>query len=95
MRKLLLVPVIACLVSCIFYIEGGWGAEFCVNNATDLQSALTIAASNSADDTIKVVQGTYTGNFTYTSGGEPQYHFTGWLHCSLCDQSEQPCKHNT
>ena len=68
MRKLQLVPVIVCLVSCIFYVEGGWGAEFCVNNATDLQSALTIAASNNADDTIKVVQGTYTGNFTYASG---------------------------
>jgi len=43
------------------------GATFCVSNASDLQTALTTAASNGEDDTIKIVQGTYNGNFTYAS----------------------------
>jgi hypothetical protein len=43
------------------------GATFCVNNATDLQTALTTAQSNGEDDTIQIVQGTYNGNFTYAA----------------------------
>jgi len=43
------------------------GATFCVSDATDLQTALTTAESNGADNTIKIVQGTYNGNFTYAS----------------------------
>ena len=43
------------------------GATFCVSNKTDLQSALTFAASNGEDDTIQIVQGAYSGNFTYAS----------------------------
>ena len=51
-------------------VQGAWGAEFCVNNATDFQTALTTAQSNNEDDIIKVVQGTYTEHFTYiTSEG--------------------------
>ncbi|MDQ1240632.1 MAG: hypothetical protein QG577_2818, partial [Thermodesulfobacteriota bacterium] len=41
------------------------GANFCVTTGTELQTALTTAASNGEDDTIKIVQGTYTGNFVY------------------------------
>jgi predicted outer membrane repeat protein len=44
-----------------------FGATFCVSNATDLQTALTTAASNGEDDTIQIVQGTYNGNFVYAS----------------------------
>ena len=43
------------------------GATFCVDNATDLQTALTTAANNDKDDTIQIVQGTYNGNFAYVS----------------------------
>ena len=32
-----------------------------------MQSALTIAVSNGEDDTIQIVQGTYSGNFIYAS----------------------------
>ena len=39
------------------------GATFCVNNATDLQNALTTAASNGEHDIVQIVQGTYSGNF--------------------------------
>jgi len=42
-------------------------ATFCVSNATELQNALTTAESNSEDNTIRIVQGTYNGNFTYAS----------------------------
>jgi len=37
----------------------------CVNDATGLQKALIAAQSNGMNDPIMVVQGTYTGNFTY------------------------------
>ncbi len=43
------------------------GATFCVNSAADLQNALTTAASNGEDDTIHIVQGTYSENFVYAS----------------------------
>jgi len=42
-------------------------ATFCVSNETELQTALTTAASNGEDDTIQIVQGTYNGNFIYAS----------------------------
>ena len=42
-------------------------ATFCVSDATELQTALTTAESNGEDNTIKIVQGTYNGNFTYAS----------------------------
>lgn len=46
-------------------------AEFCVDTTAGLYLALLAAESNSEDDHIKVVQGTYTttgvGAFTYTS----------------------------
>jgi hypothetical protein len=41
--------------------------EFCVTNATELQSALTAAETNGEDDIVKVMQGTYGGSFYYTS----------------------------
>ena len=45
-----------------------WSNVQCVTNAEELQSALTAAQSNSEEDTIKVVQGTYSGNFLYSTG---------------------------
>jgi hypothetical protein len=42
-------------------------ACLCVSNAAELQDALTQAQSNGVDDFIKVVQGAYNGNFTYSS----------------------------
>jgi hypothetical protein len=40
---------------------------FCVNTAASLQTALTTAASNGVDDEVRIVQGTYVGNFVYAS----------------------------
>jgi hypothetical protein len=42
-------------------------AVFCVDSAGALQDALTAAASNGADDEVRIVQGTYVGNFIYAS----------------------------
>jgi hypothetical protein len=42
-------------------------ADFCVSDATALQAALNAAAANGQTDRVRVVQGTYTGPFVYTS----------------------------
>lgn len=42
-------------------------AVFCVDSAVALQDALTAAASNGADDEVRIVQGNYVGNFIYAS----------------------------
>ena len=41
--------------------------NFCVSDATGLQTALTTASGNGEDDTIQIVQGTYVGSFIYAS----------------------------
>ncbi len=45
-------------------------ATFCVNTATALQNALTTAATNGQDDEVRIVQGTYKGNFAYATSTE-------------------------
>ena len=40
---------------------------FCVSTAQELHDALTEAQSNGQDDIIRIVQGTYNGNFIYAS----------------------------
>jgi hypothetical protein len=71
MKKLWLLPGI-CVVFMIFCVGSTWGVDFCVqpngSGESDFQTALTTAQSNGEDDTIKVCQGTYTGNFYYQSG---------------------------
>jgi hypothetical protein len=55
---------------CIFLAGGALGAELvthCVTNATGLQNALSTSGGNNAPDLVKVVQGTYNGNFFYNS----------------------------
>jgi predicted outer membrane repeat protein len=47
-----------------------WGAplcQHCVSNATELQAALFTADSNTCSDLVKVVQGTYSGHFYFSS----------------------------
>jgi hypothetical protein len=69
-KKLLLLTIVS-LASCIFWAGGAWGTDaptmHCVTNATELQAALNTAASNGNSDIIRVVQGTYSGNFTFSS----------------------------
>jgi len=66
------VLVMAFLVSLALLAGVGWAAVMCVDPGgggthTSLQTALDTAETNGEDDVIKVVQGTYTGNFTYSS----------------------------
>lgn len=46
---------------------GARAAEFCATDAATLQDHLTTAQSNGVDDTIKIVSGTYKGNFVFSS----------------------------
>jgi hypothetical protein len=69
MKKNVLI-VIVCLASLAFLAGEAWGTAgtvSCVDNAADLQTALTTAQSNGTHDLIKVVQGTYSGHFTFSS----------------------------
>jgi hypothetical protein len=75
MKKILSLAL-CCMAFLALLIGGAWAAEFCVDNATDLQTALTTAQSNGANNTIKVVQGTYSGHFTHSSSGN--YSITLW-----------------
>ncbi|MBW2103439.1 MAG: hypothetical protein JRH05_12355, partial [Deltaproteobacteria bacterium] len=54
---------------CFLHGVGGlcFSQEFCVSTPVKLQAALDAAAVNNEADTIDIVQGTYTGNFTYHS----------------------------
>ena len=48
--------------------------DFCAQNANDLHTALFFSENNGEDDVIKLVQGTYVGNFVFSSFEE--YHLT-------------------
>ena len=58
-----IVFVAACFVFCS--IRTAKAETFCVQTSSALQSALNTAANNGEADEIQIVQGTYTGNFTY------------------------------
>lgn len=71
-RFLFSLAVIGSLFSTL---GAAWAEDLCVDPAgsgpgiyTTLQAALDAAAINVSDDRVMVVQGTYNGNFTYTSG---------------------------
>ncbi len=65
--KAFMWSVIGVVVSLAFLAGGAWGMEFCVSTATELRDALNTAWKNGEADVIKVVQGTYVGNFNYSS----------------------------
>jgi len=62
----LLMPIILSL-SLVFLNGVAQGDVFCVDTPLKLQNALNTSATNGADDTIKIVQGNYIGNFVYNS----------------------------
>jgi len=70
MKKLWLI-IFICILSVAFYSPGLFGADFCVqpdgSGETSLQGALDTAETNNQDDTIRVVQGIYNGNFSFSS----------------------------
>ena len=67
-RNLAIVFVTACFM--FYFISTAQAGTFCVQTSSALQSALNTAASNGAADEIQIVQGTYTGNFTYETQEE-------------------------
>jgi parallel beta-helix repeat protein len=52
---------------CLVIVCSSQAATFCVSDADGLQTALTQSASNGENDTIRIQQGTYVGNFVYAS----------------------------
>ncbi|MCF8144122.1 MAG: hypothetical protein K9N21_09400 [Deltaproteobacteria bacterium] len=66
-RLLFVVAIHLITIFVALFIPSVQAATFCVSDATRLQDALTQAASNGEDDTIKIQQGTYVGNFVYAS----------------------------
>jgi len=66
MKRVLFTSIV--VMACVAFMQwGAYGAEFCVSNATELQDALAQAETNGQDDIIKVQQGVYIGNFSYSS----------------------------
>jgi hypothetical protein len=61
------IPMILAFVSLVCLTRMSWTAVFTVSTAAELQSALTAAETNGEDDIVKVVQGTYYGNFIFDS----------------------------
>jgi len=66
MRRVLVTAILV-MASLFFLARVSWGAVFCVSTPAELQAALFAAETNGEDDIIKVIQGTYNGNFTYNS----------------------------
>jgi len=66
MRRVLVTAILV-MVYLFFLAILSWGAVFCVSTPAELQAALTASETNLEDDIIKVIQGTYNGNFTYNS----------------------------
>jgi hypothetical protein len=68
MRTRHLLPALLVGALALLGIQAPAGAaQFCVDSAASLQTALTTAAGNGADDEVRIVQGTYVGNFVYAS----------------------------
>ena len=61
--------IIGLMFAVIMLSGTGWAqaAVHCVSTTNDLRNALSLAATNAQEDTIKIVQGTYEGSFVYTS----------------------------
>jgi hypothetical protein len=67
-EKARILPVVFSLITLSLFLVGeAQAATFCVSDAAGLHNALSQAASNGEDDAIRIVQGTYVGNFIYAS----------------------------
>ena len=66
-RKDILAVILGITVIGLFLATQVQSAEFCASDATELQNHLNTAATNGENDVIKVVQGSYLGNFSYSS----------------------------
>ncbi|MTW22408.1 right-handed parallel beta-helix repeat-containing protein, partial [Allochromatium palmeri] len=64
--------------------------EFCVSSASELFSALITAAYNDTDDRILLVQGTYTGNFLYSSRTAYDLEILGGYDSGCATRTQDP-----
>lgn len=67
-QRAFLRPLIAFVLTMLASTVGA--ATFCVSTSDQLRDALASAAVNNEDDVVRVVQGTYTGDFIYSSSLE-------------------------
>lgn len=65
--KIIFFLIAVCATS-ISFPFAACSAVFCVSNETQLNNALSTAQANTESDIIKVVQGTYSGYFYFSSG---------------------------
>jgi len=91
MKKAVFV-LLCCTAFLAFGAGGAWAAQFCVSKAADLQTDLTTASSNGEDNVIMVVQGTYTGNFTYGSSSGKSITLQGGYTAGCVSQVFNPAK---
>jgi hypothetical protein len=94
MKKSLFV-FLCCLAFLAFEAKGAWATlpqTWCVSNAAELQNALTTAQGNGLNNIIMVVQGTYTGNFTYGSSSGLSITLQGGYTAGCVSQVFNPAK---
>lgn len=65
MKRIFILIIVA--ITLFSFADVAGAAIFCVDTAQELQDALTTSQSNGQNDTIRIVQGTYVGNFVYES----------------------------
>jgi nitrous oxidase accessory protein NosD len=63
----LLAVTFTALALSLYFTTVAVAKDFCASTAVELQAFLTEAIDNGQDDTIRIVQGTYNGNFIYAS----------------------------
>ena len=67
---------------------------YCVSDVGELQDALFFAAENGQDDVIKIVQGTYTDTFIFSSTEEHSLTLLGG-YTPVCFASPQSRQHHS
>jgi len=65
-------------------------ATFCVSNVAELKNAIATAANNGIDDIIRIVQGTYVGNFFYGTYEENDFNIEGGYSVNCISKEANP-----
>ena len=91
-QHLAIALVAACFIFCS--ISTAKAETFCVQTSSALQSALNTAANNGEADEIQIVQGTYTGNFTYETQEGYKLTVKGGYVAGCCLQGRECFKHD-
>jgi len=90
-RIIKLIKILTIVIICISIFPNDIKAEtFCISNASELQFALSTAATNSQSDTVKVVQGTYYGNFIFSSAQSQSLVIQGGYNTDCTSRSLDP-----